>query len=264
MRAMFVRVCIPFRVASSKFCCEKPWTLRAETLAAEEEILARSASVEGRSRASISSAFTFHQGQLKCGSLRQVRRRAQLSDAVEPTKFEIWHQRFGAQDSPAGTTASQRPTFHPKGLNSAKFVVVGVSPQVEEGYYTPSAEPLKSFKCMSAVDCPGGPPGTCGGGREGIPCGECPDGSYFSGECRKCSPWSMIGWICGLVIVAIGLILAYYLLNSPVTTKASTLFTTTCALGMMISMLQTLGIIGTMTAPRKSISRTYVLRWLCQ
>ena len=50
-------------------------------------------------------------------------------------------------------------------------------------------------------------------------------------------------------MMAVGLILAYYFLNSPVTTKASTLFSTTCALGMMISMLQSLGIIGTMTVP---------------
>ena len=132
--------------------------------------------------------------------------------------------------------------------------------QVEEGYYTPSAEPLNSFKCLSAVDCPGGQPGTCGGERVGVPCGECSEGSYFSGECRECSPWSMIGWISGLVMMAIGLILAYYLLNSPVTTKASTLFTTTCALGMMVSMLQNLGIIGTMTVPRTIICLVSVLR----
>ena len=40
---------------------------------------------------------------------------------------------------------------------------------------------------------------------------------------------------------------AYYFLNSAVTAKASTLVSTTCAVGMMVNMLQNLGIIGTMT-----------------
>ena len=147
-------------------------------------------------------------------------------------------------------------------INSSLMPLVSGQAQVEEGYYTPSTEPLNSFKCLSALDCPGGQPGTCGGERMGVPCGECPDGSYFSRECRECSPWSMIGWISGLVLTAIGLILAYYLLNSPVTTKASTLFTTTCALGMMVSMLQNLGIIGTMTVPWTIICLVSVLRWI--
>ena len=60
-------------------------------------------------------------------------------------------------------------------------------------------------------------------------------------------------------MMAAGLVLAYYFLNSPVTTKASTLFTTTCALGMMISMLQSLGIIGTMTVPRTIICLFFLM-----
>ena len=32
------------------------------------------------------------------------------------------------------------------------------------------------FKCRSFDTCPGGPPGTCGGGLIGIPCAECPEG----------------------------------------------------------------------------------------
>ena len=41
--------------------------------------------------------------------------------------------------------------------------------------------------------------------------------------------------------------LAYYFMNAPMTAKASTLVSTTCAIGMMINMLQSLGIVGTMT-----------------
>ena len=41
--------------------------------------------------------------------------------------------------------------------------------------------------------------------------------------------------------------LVYYFMNAPMTAKASTLVSTTCAIGMMINMLQSLGIVGTMT-----------------
>ena len=40
---------------------------------------------------------------------------------------------------------------------------------------------------------------------------------------------------------------AYYAMTSKVTAKASVLFTTTCAFGMLISLLQSIGIIGMMT-----------------
>ena len=40
---------------------------------------------------------------------------------------------------------------------------------------------------------------------------------------------------------------AYYLMTSKVTAKASVLFTTTCAFGMLVGLLQSIGIIGMMT-----------------
>ena len=43
------------------------------------------------------------------------------------------------------------------------------------------------------------------------------------------------------------LTVSYYVMTSKVTAKASILFTTTCAFGMLISLLQNIGIIGTMT-----------------
>ena len=39
---------------------------------------------------------------------------------------------------------------------------------------------MKLFKCASSTECPGGVPGTCGGNREGIPCGECPAETYWN------------------------------------------------------------------------------------
>ena len=43
------------------------------------------------------------------------------------------------------------------------------------------------------------------------------------------------------------LTMSYYLMTSKVTAKASVLFTTTCAFGMLVSLLQSIGIIGGMT-----------------
>ena len=57
----------------------------------------------------------------------------------------------------------------------------------------------------------------------------------------------MVLWAIGVMCVFLFLTAAYYLLTSKVTAKASVLFTTTCAFGMLISLLQSIGIIGTMT-----------------
>jgi len=122
------------------------------------------------------------------------------------------------------------------------------TPALEEGYFSSDSDPTEIFKCFSRFECPGGMPGTCGGNSKGIPCGNCPADTYWGGsKCSDCSAWSVIGWILSIVIVFAGLVLAYYFLNAAVTAKASTLFSTTCAIGMMINMLQSLGIVGTMT-----------------
>ena len=50
-----------------------------------------------------------------------------------------------------------------------------------------------------------------------------------------------------VVCVFLFLTVAYYAMTSKVTAKASVLFTTTCAFGMLVSLLQSIGIIGMMT-----------------
>ena len=50
-----------------------------------------------------------------------------------------------------------------------------------------------------------------------------------------------------VVFIFLFLTAAYYAMTSKVTAKASVLFTTTCAFGMLISLLQSIGIIGMMT-----------------
>ena len=50
-------------------------------------------------------------------------------------------------------------------------------------------EDLRSevYKCGKIWQCPGGLPQTCAGGREGVPCAECPQGenSFSSIFCEK-------------------------------------------------------------------------------
>ena len=67
------------------------------------------------------------------------------------------------------------------------------------------------------------------------------------GKCELCNDSLVALWAIGVVCVFLFLTAAYYLMTSKVTAKASVLFTTTCAFGMLVSLLQSIGIIGTMT-----------------
>ena len=121
-------------------------------------------------------------------------------------------------------------------------------PKILPGFFSTRSKPLEVFKCTSEAECPGGTPNTCGADRIGTPCGECPSGTFWNkSQCAECSAWALVGWIISVILIFLLLIFAYYFLNAPMTAKASTLFSTTCGVGMMINMLQTLGIIGGMT-----------------
>ncbi|CAL1137404.1 unnamed protein product [Cladocopium goreaui] len=155
-----------------------------------------------------------------------------------------------AADCQACTAGLDCPTMSTVAALKAGVSPVGeeFTPMVIEGYFSTESKPIELFKCSSPVECPGGKPDTCGGDRIGVPCGECPAATYWAGsKCSGCTAWSAIGWILCIALIFAGLVGAYYFLNSAVTAKASTLVSTTCAVGMMINMLQSLGIIGTMT-----------------
>jgi len=119
---------------------------------------------------------------------------------------------------------------------------------VEAGYYTTALQPLEVYKCGKIFHCPGGLPETCAGGRDGVPCAECPQGETWSeNQCMGCEVWRQVLWAVSIVGIFIFLTVSYYLMTSKVTAKASVLFTTTCAFGMLVSLLQSVGIIGMMT-----------------
>eukprot|EP00438_Fugacium_kawagutii_P034454 Skav206306 [mRNA] locus=scaffold4747:47143:53846:+ [translate_table: standard] len=90
-------------------------------------------------------------------------------------------------------------------------------PVILEGYYSTADRPLEVYKCRNHIQCPGGKPGTCGGPA-------------------ACS--------IGLFVF---LTMAYYLLTSQVTAKASVMATTGMSFGMTVNLLQSVGIVGMMT-----------------
>ncbi|CAE7233751.1 unnamed protein product [Symbiodinium natans] len=136
-------------------------------------------------------------------------------------------------------------------------------PEVQKEFYSSPEEPLKLYRCFLAkldrpssskywiCTLPGGPTrdlpwrasGNC---LHGLQRGM--EGQIFSsGECRDCTVWQKVGWVVGLAMIAVGLVVAYYMLTLPSTAKASVLFTTACSFGLTTSSLQSLGIVGMMT-----------------
>lgn len=138
-----------------------------------------------------------------------------------------------------GTEESLKNGSHPLGE--------GYTPQILKGYYAKSDSPLEVYKCGKVFQCPGGLPNTCAGGLTGTPCAECPQGQTYNDGCEECELWRQFAWVIGAFCCLFVLTLSYYLMTSKVTAKASVLFTTTCAFGMLVSLLQSIGIIGSMT-----------------
>eukprot|EP00439_Symbiodinium_sp_Y106_P077905 s1009_g16.t2 len=123
-----------------------------------------------------------------------------------------------------------------------------LSPRVRAGYFSTAEQPLELFKCIPSTHCPGGPPNTCLGGLSALPCAACGEREYFDGQaCVVCISSRQELFGLGCVAGLAGLVLAYYVFNSPMTAKASTMLTTTTALGLMVMMLQKVGVIGNMT-----------------
>lgn len=122
------------------------------------------------------------------------------------------------------------------------------TPKIQAGFYAIVGAPTEVFKCRSFEACPGGPPGTCGGGLIGIPCAECPAGSTWTGSvCEDCAGWRQALWVLAVLAIFGFLTLAYYLATSKVTAKATVLFATTASFGMLVMAMQNLGLVGMMT-----------------
>ena len=122
----------------------------------------------------------------------------------------------------------------------------GEEPVILPGFYATLSEPYDIYKCLPSDKCPGKVPGACAGGRVGVPCTQCPEGTSLNNKnlCEPCAGGSFAGWVVAAIVGMSFLVAMYYLINSPTTTRASAMLATTCVLGMTISMLQSVGIVG--------------------
>ncbi|CAK9078696.1 unnamed protein product [Durusdinium trenchii] len=122
------------------------------------------------------------------------------------------------------------------------------TPSLEKGFFATREEPMAVFKCGAKEHCPGGPPGECAGGRELVPCSECPAGtSWVADTCMGCERWKMALWLCLLLLLMAGLSLAYYVMNPPLRSKASPREAMGICFGIGVSLVQNLAIMGLMT-----------------
>jgi hypothetical protein len=68
-------------------------------------------------------------------------------------------------------------------------------------------------------------------------------------DCKPCSgDKRVLVWLIWFVVIA-ACIAAYYSMNSPLTSKATTLLTTSCAFGLTVTMLQSLGVFSLLSLP---------------
>ena len=75
------------------------------------------------------------------------------------------------------------------------------------------------YKCRSPEACPGGPPGTCAGGRIGAACARCPDGhALVDGACEACENVSVwVPLVSALVLLPFGCFSFYKFCSKPPT-----------------------------------------------
>ncbi|CAK8995297.1 unnamed protein product [Durusdinium trenchii] len=121
------------------------------------------------------------------------------------------------------------------------------NPFVKKGYFSNPLVPLDTYKCSGELFCPGGSPGTCFGDREGLTCGDCKEGYYWTSE--KCAPCGAVpaAWALSVAVLVIGVCGSYYMLTSSYTAKASVMMCTTAALGMLVALFQNLGVLNTVS-----------------
>eukprot|EP00930_Biecheleria_cincta_P001325 TRINITY_DN10245_c0_g1_i1.p1 TRINITY_DN10245_c0_g1~~TRINITY_DN10245_c0_g1_i1.p1 ORF type:complete len:1436 (-),score=255.23 TRINITY_DN10245_c0_g1_i1:62-3883(-) len=121
---------------------------------------------------------------------------------------------------------------------------------LKPGFHSSGEDPLNVFKCLKALDCPGGLPGTCRGGREGIACSICPAGKVWSGEiCSTCAEsfrWLIL--LLGMFVALIFLAAVHVASNWPMVKGDKVVMSAAFFVGMAITVVLTFGIYGTLTA----------------
>lgn len=119
------------------------------------------------------------------------------------------------------------------------------TPTILPGYWSTEEEPIEVFKCQSVEHCPGGIPGICPGGREGIPCADCPPGTSWSGEeCVQCSNGLVVIPILTGIMFFVVLIIVYYVMPPRIRPKATPREALAMCTGVAAGLAQCLAIIG--------------------
>jgi len=132
---------------------------------------------------------------------------------------------------------------------------------VEAGYF--AEEDLSIYKCHGDVErCPGGLPGqTCAEGRTGITCAECKDGMTpaSGGACKDCGGSDSGPFIVVCIIVFLGLVFAYHLIDTQNrVTQSHALLLCAIAFGQLITATQQLGVVGMLSVEWEEPVRSFM------
>ncbi|CAK9007773.1 unnamed protein product [Durusdinium trenchii] len=121
-------------------------------------------------------------------------------------------------------------------------------PQLLEGYWSDSQDPVSIYKCEPRASCPGGKPGDCAGGLSGIPCARCPGGQTWAGkECAECSGVTFVLWAIVPPLCLVCLLKSYDLVDSKADGEASPLQACLIAAGIAFNVMQTIAVFGLMS-----------------
>jgi len=120
-------------------------------------------------------------------------------------------------------------------------------PLVRSGYFATEEKPLEIFKCRPDAWCPGGRPGSCAGGLQGLPCAVCPVGQSWAGEqCTECGAANVI-WVSAIAICLIAISASYFFVNDPVSAQPTPFKVAQAAVGVAASSIQILALLGLMS-----------------
>jgi hypothetical protein len=131
-------------------------------------------------------------------------------------------------------------------------------PLTKKGYMM-LAGSLFVYKCTIEDVCPGGPADTCKGTNIGTACSECEDGFvYKQGACEECGAFDsvMIYLVASSLAVPIGIM--YYMMDSPLTAKATTLYCTSTAFGNLVSAMQVFAVYHMLTIPWPEATKAFL------
>ncbi|CAK9061582.1 Uncharacterized protein SCF082_LOCUS32235 [Durusdinium trenchii] len=126
---------------------------------------------------------------------------------------------------------------------SCKVGIIVANPHIQEGYFSYPEEPLETYKCRDAM-CPGGAPGSCLGGKEGLTCRRCPVGEFASsGPCQTCGDYVAVLWLLGLIALVVAITGSYYVFSPRYVPKASPMFRAQVSGDIAVMVLQNVAVL---------------------